>query len=84
MPGLPLSDVELSTVLRQALLHIAKRNPPSDDTTEDADYAIVKRLVSLHLVGPRRDIIEEELIRATWHSNEASTDEENNESKDEY
>ena len=83
MPGLPLSDEELSTVLRQALLRIAKRDPPSDDTTGDADYAIIKRLVSLNPVGPRRDIIAEELIRATWLSNEASTDEEDNESKDE-
>ena len=83
MPGLPLSDVELLTVLRQALLRIAKRYPPSDDTTEDADYAIVNRLVNLNLVGPRREIVERELIRATWHRNRAITDEEDNELGDE-
>ena len=38
MPGLPLSDEELSTVLREALLRIAKRYAPSEYPTEDADF----------------------------------------------
>lgn len=83
MPGLPLSDVELSTVLRETLSRIAKRYYPGDDTTEDADFAIVQRLVSLFPEGPRRDIIDEELIRVTLHSNEASTDETDSEARDE-
>lgn len=62
MRGLPLSDEELSIVLRQALSRIAKRYVPNDVTTEDADYAIVNRLVNLNLVGPRREIVERELI----------------------
>lgn len=83
MPELPLSDVELSTVLREALSRIAKRYHPGDDTTEDADFAIVQCLVSLYPVGPMRDIIDEELIRVTLHSDEASTEEADREAENE-
>lgn len=83
MPGLPLSDEELSTVLREALLRIAKRYAPSEYPTEDADFAIIKRLLSLNPVGPRRDIIEEELMRAALRDNEVSTDKEDGEVQDE-
>lgn len=83
MPELPLSDVELSTVLRGALSRIAKRYHLGDDTTEDAYFAVVQCLVSLYPVGPMRDIREEELIQVTLHSNKASTEEVDSEAEDE-
>lgn len=74
MPGLPLSNLELQTVLRQGLSRTAKRDPFSNDTTEDADYDIINRLVSLNPVGPRKDIVEKSLIRDTSHRNGAFAD----------